>query len=244
MPLPKLSGRITVDGVGDDPAWQSVPVLPFTVYLPVFGSAATERTDARIAYDADALYVMIDAAGGAPRPHSGELDDSRRRRTRRFSQRRDRSVRRRKNAVGFSTTPGGQRVDWTVMNDAQTPGFNSPAWNGVWDLAVRRGADGFHAEFRIPFRRCVSAREGRVEFGLSVNRITAHSNERVVFPAIEPSSGTALWRPSLMQRVSAEGVNAIRSVRLTPYAVADVRAARARPGRVAVGEQHENGRGR
>src|SRR5215510_8110915 len=60
-PLPRLEGEIVVDGRSDDPAWQAVAPLPMSVYLPTYGAAPTERTDARIAYDADAIYVMVDA---------------------------------------------------------------------------------------------------------------------------------------------------------------------------------------
>jgi drug/metabolite transporter (DMT)-like permease len=223
-PLPRLARgeRITVDGVGDDPAWRSVSPIPLTVYLPIYGSTPVERTDARVAYDADALYVMIDAweahPGGirassmirdddAPGDFINVLIDP-------FGDR--------KNAVAFSTTPGGQRNDWTIINDAAGANPLSPGWNGVWELATRRDGRGWHAEYRIPFSTLrFTAREGgRVEFGLGVNRLAAHVNERVVFPATEPSSGMSLWKPSNLQRVSVEGINATRSVRLTPYAVA------------------------
>jgi hypothetical protein len=133
----------------------------------------------------------------------------------------------RQNAVTFSTTPGGQRNDWTISNDAQSGDALSPAWNGVWELATRREPDGWHAEFRIPFSTLrFSTHEGRVEFGLSLNRLTAHANERVTFPAIEPSAGLALWKPSRWQRVSVEHIRAPRSVRLTPYVVAGYEGSR------------------
>src|SRR4051794_4709885 len=60
-PLPRLEGEIVVDGRSDDPAWQAVAPVPMSVYLPNYGAAPTERTDARIAYDSDAIYVMVDA---------------------------------------------------------------------------------------------------------------------------------------------------------------------------------------
>ena len=134
----------------------------------------------------------------------------------------------RQNAVTFSTTPGGQRNDWTISNDAQDDAALSPAWNGVWDLAVRRGADGWHAEYRIPFTTLrFTTRNGRAELGLSINRLTAHSNERVTFPAIEPSAPLALWKPSRWQRVSIEDISTARSFRVTPYVMAGSEGTRA-----------------
>ena len=226
-PLPRLTGPIQLDGRSDDAAWQAVQPLPLTVYMPKYRAEPTERTVARIAYDDDALYVVIDAweahPGGirassmirdddAPGDFLNVLLDT-------FLDG--------QNAVTFSTTPGGNRNDWTVSNDAQSYNSLSPAWNGVWDLATRREAEGWHAEFRIPFSTLrFSSSDGRVEFGLSVNRLSSHSNERVTFPDIEPSAPNALWKPSRTQRVSVEGIHPGRSVRITPYALAGLEGSR------------------
>ncbi len=226
--LPRLTGPIQLDGRSDDAAWRLVPPLPMAVHLPNFGSPPVERTVARVAYDDEALYVVIDAweshEGGvrassmirdddAPGDFLNVLLDT-------FGDR--------QNAVTFSTTPGGQRNDWTISNDAQSGSSLSPAWNGVWDLVTRRGPDGWHAEFRIPFSTLrFSTGTGRVEFGLSVNRLTSHLNERVTFPAIEPSAPLAVWKPSRWQRVSVENIRAGRYVRLTPYVLTALEGERA-----------------
>ena len=60
-PLPRLKGPIVIDGRSDDPAWQAIPPLPLTQYLPSYGGPPSERTEARVGYDADALYIVIDA---------------------------------------------------------------------------------------------------------------------------------------------------------------------------------------
>jgi hypothetical protein len=225
--LPRLTGPIRVDARSDDAAWQLVTPIPLTVYLPADQSAPTENTVARIGYDEEALYVVIDAL----EPHPGGVRAS--------SMVRDDdspgdfvnvmldTFGDQQTAVAFSTTPGGQRNDWTVSNDAETFATFSNAWNAVWDLATRRSAEGWHAEFRIPFTTLrFDAESGRVEFGLSINRLTAHSNERVTFPLIEPSASLALWKPSRWQRVSVEGIHPGRSIRLSPYALAGVEGVR------------------
>jgi hypothetical protein len=219
--LPRLTGPIRIDGASDDPAWQVVAPLPMTVYLPSQRDTPVERTLVRVAYDDHALYVMVDAWES----HPGQVRAS--------SMIRDDDAAGdfinvlldtfgdRQSAVNFSTTPGGQRNDWTISNDARDAASLSPAWNGVWDVAVRRGRDGWHAEYRIPFATLrFASLDGPVEFGLSINRLAAHSNERVTFPAIEPNSPLALWKPSHFQRVSVEGIRPGRSARLTPYAAA------------------------
>jgi hypothetical protein len=227
-PLPRLEGEIRVDGRSDEPAWQAVAPLPMAVYLPAYGRRPTERTEARIGYDADAIYVMVDAweshEGGVRASSMIRDDDS----PGDFLNVLLDTFGDRQNAVTFSTTPGGQRNDWTISGDARDDASLSPAWNGVWDLAVRRGPDGWHAEYRIPFTTLrFTTRNGRAEMGLSINRLTAHSNERVTFPAIEPSAPLALWKPSRWQRVSIENITADRSFRVMPYVMAGTEGTRA-----------------
>lgn len=227
-PLPRIAGEIRVDGRSDEPAWQAVAPLPMTVYLPSYGAAPSERTTARIGYDADAIYVMVDAweahPGGVRASSMIRDDDS----PGDFLNVLLDSFGDRQNAVTFSTTPGGQRNDWSISNDARDDASLSPAWNGVWDLAVRRGTDGWHAEFRIPLSTLrYTVRNGRAELGFSLNRLTAHSNERVTFPAIEPSAPLALWKPSRWQRVSIEDIDVVRSLRVMPYVMAGSEGIRA-----------------
>ena len=93
---------------------------------------------------------------------------------------------------------------------------------------MRRESDGWHAEYRIPFTTLrFTARNGRAEMGFSLNRLTAHSNERVTFPAIEPSAPLALWKPSRWQRVSIEDITTVRSLRVMPYVMAGSEGTRA-----------------
>ncbi|MGE5802600.1 MAG: DUF5916 domain-containing protein [Gemmatimonadota bacterium] len=226
-PLPRLTGPIRIDGRSDDPAWQAVPPLPMTVHLPTYGREPSERTVARVAYDDDALYVVIDAWEGHPggvRASSMVRDDDA---PGDFLNIGFDTFGDRQNAVTFSTTPGGQRNDWSIANDAQSEDGLSPGWNGVWELATQRRPDGWHAEFRIPFSTLrFATNAGRVEFGLTINRLTSHLNERVTFPAIEPSAPLVLWKPSRWQRVSVENIRPGRSLRVTPYVLGGLQGAR------------------
>ncbi len=51
MALQRLDGPITLDGLIDEAAWQKIAPYPLTMSTPTFGSALTERTEIRIAYD-------------------------------------------------------------------------------------------------------------------------------------------------------------------------------------------------
>lgn len=225
--LPRLAGPIRIDGRSDDAAWQAIAPLAMTVHRPTHRAEPTERTIIRVAYDADALYVVIDALEAHPggvRASSMIRDDDA---PGDFVNIVLDTFGDEQNAVAFSTTPGGNRNDFTISNDAKSFASFSNAWNGVWELATRRQPTSWHAEFRIPFSTLrFSAKAGRVEFGMTINRLTAHSNERVSFPDIEPSAPTSVWKPSRMQRVSVEDIHPGRSVRITPYTILGLENAR------------------
>ena len=58
MALQRLDGPITLDGLIDEAAWQKIAPYPLTMSTPTFGSALTERTEIRIAYDDAFLYFL------------------------------------------------------------------------------------------------------------------------------------------------------------------------------------------
>ena len=153
--LPRLQGPVRLDGLIDEPAWQAVEPLPLTMHQPVFGGTPTERTEIRIAYDDDYLYAsgrFYDSDPGGIRGNALERDgvslsdDS-------FALILD-TFNDNETALGFITTPTGNRIDFTIYRDAQIffrpgPGQSSRgmfpgniSWNTFWDVAVDRNEEG------------------------------------------------------------------------------------------------------
>ena len=68
----------------------------------------------------------------------------------------------RRNAVVFGTNPNGAEYDALIADESQA--FNTD-WRAVWKVAAQRTAEGWSAEFAIPFRSlALSAR--RIRLGL------------------------------------------------------------------------------
>src|SRR5210317_1674906 len=65
MPIARIEG-ITFDGRVDEPAWNNIPPLPMVQYEPNAGEPPTERTEIRLAYDDQYLYVSMRAFDSAP----------------------------------------------------------------------------------------------------------------------------------------------------------------------------------
>src|SRR5688500_15429624 len=56
MVLTRVSSPIVIDGDMNDEAWQRVAPLPLTMYAPVFKGQPTQRSEIRVAYDAEHVY--------------------------------------------------------------------------------------------------------------------------------------------------------------------------------------------
>lgn len=219
--LSRIEGTIRVDGIVDEDEWQNVQPLPMVMYQPTYLGEMTEKTEIRIAYDQNYLYI----AGRLYSQTAGEI--------RANSHYRDGysgddilavvldTFNDNENAMWFFTNPLGTRFDATISNDASggrgSMNFN---WNTFWDVATSRNQDGWFAEMRIPFSSLrFQGREGKVVMGLITYRFLAAKNERHIYPAIPPNWRLGMAKPSVAQDVIIEGVYSKNPVYITPYAL-------------------------
>jgi hypothetical protein len=215
--LTRLAGPIVVDGDLGDAAWQDVPALPLTMYLPVFRGEPTQRTEIRVAYDDEYFYVggwFYDTDPSGIRVNSlyrdrWNGDDALAIYIDAFNDD--------QNAKWFGTTPAGMRFDLLVSDDGNTSNEN---WDAFWTSRTTVTADGWFAEVRIPFSTIgfrVDA-DGRAIMGLTVTRLVSRLGERVTFPAIDPKF--PFRRPSAAHDVVLRGVRSRTPLYVTPYALA------------------------
>jgi hypothetical protein len=222
----------TIDGRLDDETWPVAPVISdFVQHEPFEGRPATERTEIRILYDENAIYVgawMFDRNVG------GILTGE---------NRRDANLRDadalllvfdtfldRQNAYVFGTTPVGIEYDGQVTKDGEGGlttfsrmqtgagaggGFNLN-WDGSWEVATSSDERGWYAEFRIPFATLRYGGGGSQVWGLNIARTVRRTNEEVFWAPV-PRQFT-LYRIS--QAGTLEGIAAPtrRTMRVTPYA--------------------------
>ncbi|MFP4228504.1 MAG: DUF5916 domain-containing protein [Salinivenus sp.] len=220
MELPRLDGPVTLDGRSTEPAWQDIEPLPLTMYQPTHGGEIRERTEIRVAYDDEHLYV------------SGRLYDSNPDGIRANSLYRDRysgddtfaiildPFNDHENALWLFTTPTGVRFDMAVSNDAEG-GFGGTVndnWDTFWSAEAVQTDEGWFAEMRIPLSSLGFQADGdRVTMGLSTYRYIARRNERYTFPDIPPKWGLGFAKPSQAQDVVLRDVESTRPVYVTPY---------------------------
>jgi hypothetical protein len=142
---------VRVDGNFDDPVWQAAPAAAeFTQSEPREGQPATERTEVRIAYDDDNLYVAAYLYDREPdgivvndirKDFTADDQDT-------FEIILDTFLDRR-NGYVFLTNAQGAKSDQQSANEGRE--INT-SWDAVWSVSTRHMPDGWTAEFAIPFR--------------------------------------------------------------------------------------------
>ncbi|HQH46648.1 MAG TPA: hypothetical protein PLQ86_11840, partial [Candidatus Aminicenantes bacterium] len=55
--LPRIQGKVTLDGLSSEPAWKGIRALPVLVHTPNTGAEPSELTEILVAYDDEFLYV-------------------------------------------------------------------------------------------------------------------------------------------------------------------------------------------
>jgi hypothetical protein len=139
---------ITLDGRLSEPVWQTAPSInEFVQREPAEGESPSQRTDARIAYDAQALYVAVRAHDTEPQRIVGMLTRRDQRSPSDWIKIVVDSYFDRRSAYEFAVNPVGVKADRYYFND----GNSDDSWDAVWDVEITRDVEGWIAEFRIPF---------------------------------------------------------------------------------------------
>jgi hypothetical protein len=208
-----------IDGRLDDAAWSAAPVAgDFVTQRPAFGLPASQRTEARVAYDADAVYVGVRAFDTAPdsiasqlgrRDASGIITD--------WVQVIFDSYYDRRTGFRFAVTPRGVKKDVFHYDD----GPEDVTWDAVWTVETAIDSLGWTAEFRIPFSQ-LRFRQGTGEqvWGFNVIRDLARKEERSYWSPMRPDQSGFASRFGTLT-----GIRDLRSPRrleLLPYTVASV----------------------
>lgn len=223
LKIKRLTNEIHFDGKPDEPAWQLTDTLPITMHTPVFRGISNERTLIKITYDEEFLWIGAALMVNDPshiRATSKKRDE--------LSPNSDffgvilDTYNDNENAMSFFTTPSGLRLDATIADDASSREPLNPSWNSFWDVRVSQDEKGWYCEMRIPFSSLrFQTVNGRSEMGFITWRWSAHNNENVTYPSIDPKYGMwATWKPSLAQTIIFENLKPAKPVYVSPYVIA------------------------
>jgi hypothetical protein len=220
-----------IDGVLDEAVWRDAAMIDsFTQQEPSDGAPASERTEVLVLYDAEHLYVGVRAFDSSA---SGVIATEMRRDSARLLDEDSFQIildtfRDSRSGYMFVTNPLGAKLEQQVSDEggATLPGGAQSGinrdWNGVWDAAARRTAEGWVAEIAIPM---VTVRSPQVDvqtWGVNFMRTIRRKNEQAYWAPI--SKPYTLTRVSQAGTVSGmSGVTRGLDLRLKPFLVAGAR---------------------
>ena len=175
---------VELDGRDEEAVWRSAPaVSEFRESRPSENAEPKQRTEFRVAYDPDNLYVFVRAFDTHP-------DSIIRLLSRRDDQTASDQIivmvdsyRDRRTGFEFVVNPAGVKADYAIYND----GEEDSAWDAVWDVATQVDSLGWTAEYRIPFSQLRFAPAGSVTFGILVWRTLQRHTAQLTWPLYRPS---------------------------------------------------------
>lgn len=208
----KTTEKIEIDGLLDEDVWRrATPITEFVQKGPDQGEPATYRTEAKIAFDDQALYIS--AINYQPRSEirvqnlerdfdfnendlfgiaiDGFLDQ--------------------RNAVGFQVTPHGNQRDLEVIDGTN---FNTNR-DARWSSATQIEDDYWTAEFAIPWR-ILRYPGGARELGIVLARTLRIRKEIASFPAV-PRALTVYRMAYAAEMPNLETPKPSNNLQITPY---------------------------
>lgn len=176
-----------LDGQLDDACWLQAPVMgDFVANSPSFGQPAAEKTEVRIVYTNEAIYVgayLYQLHGKVrtdlcPRDDSGTGDQ--------FHIAFD-TYRDRQNAFRFQITASNVQLDGRM-----SPTNFDVSWDAVWESKVKLQPDGWSVEVRIPFSALRFPKTAEQTWGIQFARQIQYNNEFCTWSPVDPTGGGAL----------------------------------------------------
>lgn len=198
LPITKASSEILIDGAMDEKAWADAAVATeFFMITPMDTSFAKVRTDVRMSYDEENLYLIVVNYHGMKGPYMVE------------SLRRDFSFGKndnfllfmdpfddQTNGFSFGANAAGAQWDGIMYNG----GSIDLSWDNKWVSKVINYEDKWIFEASIPFKS-IRYKKGITEWGINFSRLDLKTTEKsgwAPVPRQFPSAslaytGTLVW---------------------------------------------------
>ncbi|MEE2821648.1 MAG: DUF5916 domain-containing protein [Acidobacteriota bacterium] len=173
------SNKITIDGNLNEPEWTLSEVATnFIQTDPDDGKPSTERTEVRVLYDNDNLYVGVycyDSAGGEGLTVTQGVRDFSPGDGDHFSMIFD-TFNDKRNGYVFSTNPRGAKREGQMGGDGERRTYD---WDAIWYVKSKITDEGWQAEFSIPFRTLRFRDAEEQVWGLNFTRRIRRKNESI-----------------------------------------------------------------
>ena len=210
----RIESPVHLDGLLEEPAWnEALPATGFIQKELVEGDPATEKTEVRILYDRNNVYIGIMCFDSSPdaiihnemdRDVEPKSDDS-------FTLVLD-TFDSMRSGYFFTVNPNGARYDGYFHG---TQLINKD-WDGVWDTSARITPEGWSAEIMIPFKTLRFPNTPVQLWGVNFKRIIRRKNEEALWSSWKRDDGIfQLTKAGKLNGI--ENVTKGRKVEVEPY---------------------------
>ena len=207
------SSAISIDGELNEAAWSAAsPVTRFVQGDPVEGASPSQRTEVRVLFDHEALYIgarMYDSSADSivkelTRHDGGTRSDK-------FIVYLD-PYRDHRSGYYFGLNAAGTQYDGTLYNDS----WSDDSWDAVWEGRVHRDAQGWTAEMRIPFTQLRFPHSTAQVWGINFMRQMGRGFEDIYY-VCRPKK-TSGFVSLFAELDGLENINLANSIEFVPYA--------------------------
>jgi len=208
----RLNEQVTVDGILSETVWQNGnEISKFTQREPIEYSMPTEKTEVRVAYDDNALYIGARMFDSAPDSIIARLA------------RRDAMVSSdyfaffidpyydKRSGYYFAVTAAGTMMDGVLMNDD----WDDDSWDGVWEVNTNIDKEGWTAEFRIPYSQLRFHKKDKYVWSVNFKREIHRKNESV-YLTFTPKDGSG-FVSRFVDLIGIENISPKRQIEFLPY---------------------------
>ena len=212
-----------IDGFLNDTAWDSSMVISdFLQLVPIELAKPSERTEARILYDDNAIYISFLNFDSNSLKIRAPL-------TRRdaymdgfntaadfigiaFDSRNDDF-----NGKWFGVNAAGVKIDVNVSGQEDY----DRSWDAVWDAAVSQNDSGWTAEIRIPFSVFQYENKNEMVWGISLNRHVHRTQEEFLWPGRSRSHVGIVSSFGILEGL--KNIPQPKKLEIVPYALSSFR---------------------
>ncbi|MCE2612163.1 carbohydrate binding family 9 domain-containing protein [Flavobacteriaceae bacterium D16] len=192
LEIKQTNGPIVIDGIANDRAWQDNDVADdFFMVLPMDEGKATQKSEIRMAYDQEFIYLVATFYNNTPGPNYVE------------SLRRDFEFGKNDNFLLFLDPFNNQTTGFTFGSNAAGAQWDGTmfagssvdlSWDSKWISAVTRDEEKWVFEMALPFKS-IRYEKGVKEWGINFSRLDLKTSEKSSWTPIPrqfPTSSLAL----------------------------------------------------
>jgi hypothetical protein len=219
LPIRKATGVITIDGVVDESDWiESATATDFYMVTPMDTSAAMVKTEVKMTYDDDHLYLVAICYHALPGPYIVE------------SLRRDFNFGKNDNFLlfmdtfddqtnGFSFGANAAGAQWDgLMFEGGKVDLN---WDNKWESVVKNYEDKWIFEAAIPFKT-IRYKKGITKWGINFSRLDLKTTEKSSWAPVPRQFPTASLAYSGILAWDTPPKDAGANVSVIPYVLGGV----------------------